>query len=144
MSTAPLPVAGPRVVRAPRGPERSCKDWIQEAALRRLLNNLDPEAAEDPDHLVVYGGSGRAAPGKRPRAGTVGPVGEASRPVAFGASSLVLAAGIASARIEEGKRPVGTRSGGAVVRPAAVCLDDAKTGMDREALCQSRAWLTPT
>jgi urocanate hydratase len=61
MSTVTLPSAGPRVVRAPRGPERSCKGWIQEAALRMLMNNLDPEVAEDPDRLVVYGGSGRAA-----------------------------------------------------------------------------------
>jgi urocanate hydratase len=53
--------AGPRPVRAPRGPERSCKGWVQEAALRMLMNNLDPEVAEDPDRLVVYGGSGRAA-----------------------------------------------------------------------------------
>jgi urocanate hydratase len=52
---------GVRVVRAPRGPERSCKGWIQEAALRMLMNNLDPEVAEDPDRLVVYGGSGKAA-----------------------------------------------------------------------------------
>src|SRR2546421_658423 len=50
-----------RVVRAPRGPQRSCKGWVQEAALRMLMNNLDPEVAEDPDHLVVYGGSGKAA-----------------------------------------------------------------------------------
>src|SRR5271166_4009555 len=48
-------------LRAPRGPQRSCKGWIQEAALRMLLNNLDPDVAEDPDHLVVYGGSGKAA-----------------------------------------------------------------------------------
>src|SRR5215472_5759574 len=54
-------IAGPRLVRAPRGPQRSCKGWIQEAALRMLMNNLDPEVAEDPDRLVVYGGSGRAA-----------------------------------------------------------------------------------
>src|SRR6201994_4510381 len=53
--------AAKRVLRAPRGPERTCKGWIQEAALRMLLNNLDPEVAEDPDHLVVYGGSGKAA-----------------------------------------------------------------------------------
>src|SRR4051794_6436506 len=53
--------AGPRPVRAPRGGERSCKGWVQEAALRMLMNNLDPEVAEDPDRLVVYGGSGRAA-----------------------------------------------------------------------------------
>src|SRR5438874_3202440 len=52
---------GPRPVRAPRGPGRTCKGWIQEAALRMLLNNLDPEVAEDPDRLVVYGGSGKAA-----------------------------------------------------------------------------------
>src|SRR5436190_4737952 len=50
-----------RLVRAPHGAERSCKGWVQEAALRMLMNNLDPEVAEDPDHLVVYGGSGKAA-----------------------------------------------------------------------------------
>jgi urocanate hydratase len=61
MSTATLPAAPPRVIRAPRGPERTCKGWIQEAALRMLMNNLDPEVAEDPDRLVVYGGSGKAA-----------------------------------------------------------------------------------
>jgi len=48
-------------VRAPRGTQRSCKGWHQEAALRMLCNNLDPEVAEDPANLVVYGGSGRAA-----------------------------------------------------------------------------------
>jgi len=53
--------AGPRPVRAPRGTEISCKGWPQEAALRMLMNNLDPEVAEHPDQLVVYGGSGRAA-----------------------------------------------------------------------------------
>ncbi|HEX7737640.1 MAG TPA: urocanate hydratase [Ktedonobacteraceae bacterium] len=53
--------SGPRVVRAPRGSEISCKGWQQEAALRMLMNNLDPEVAERPDDLVVYGGSGRAA-----------------------------------------------------------------------------------
>jgi urocanate hydratase len=62
MTTAPSkPKAGPRTVRAPRGPERSCKGWVQEAALRMLMNNLDPEVAERPDDLVVYGGTGRAA-----------------------------------------------------------------------------------
>src|SRR5438132_6051475 len=61
MSVATREAAGPRVVRAPRGPERTCKGWIQEAALRMLMNNRDPEGAEDPDHLVVYGGSGKAA-----------------------------------------------------------------------------------
>ena len=53
--------AGPRPVRAPRGPELTCRGWAQEAALRMLMNNLDPDVAEDPDHLVVYGGTGRAA-----------------------------------------------------------------------------------
>ena len=46
---------------APRGTTLRCKGWVQEAALRMLLNNLDPEVAEDPDNLVVYGGSGKAA-----------------------------------------------------------------------------------
>jgi urocanate hydratase len=50
-----------RVVRAPRGTERSCQGWPQEAALRMLMNNLDPEVAERPEELVVYGGAGRAA-----------------------------------------------------------------------------------
>jgi urocanate hydratase len=50
-----------RVVRAPRGPQRSCAGWAQEAALRMLMNNLDPEVAERPEDLVVYGGTGRAA-----------------------------------------------------------------------------------
>jgi len=53
--------SGPRPVRAPRGTEISCRGWQQEAALRMLMNNLDPEVAEDPDGLVVYGGTGRAA-----------------------------------------------------------------------------------
>ena len=52
---------GPRPVRAARGTEISCKGWQQEAALRMLMNNLDPEVAEHPDELVVYGGTGRAA-----------------------------------------------------------------------------------
>jgi urocanate hydratase len=50
-----------RTVRAPRGAERTCKGWSQEAALRMLMNNLDAEVAERPDDLVVYGGTGRAA-----------------------------------------------------------------------------------
>jgi urocanate hydratase len=54
-------MSGPRPVRAPRGPDRTCRGWAQEAALRMLMNNLDPEVAEDPDQLVVYGGTGRAA-----------------------------------------------------------------------------------
>src|ERR1043165_8649450 len=50
-----------RTIRAPRGSAMSCRGWGQEAALRMLMNNLDPEVAEDPDALVVYGGTGRAA-----------------------------------------------------------------------------------
>jgi urocanate hydratase len=50
-----------RTVRAPRGTALSCKGWPQEAALRMLMNNLDPEVAERPDELIVYGGSGKAA-----------------------------------------------------------------------------------
>jgi urocanate hydratase len=50
-----------RSIRAPRGSERSCKGWTQEAALRMLMNNLDPDVAERPEDLVVYGGTGRAA-----------------------------------------------------------------------------------
>ena len=53
--------AGRRQVRAPRGSELSCKGWLQEAALRMICNNLDPEVAEKPDELVVYGGTGKAA-----------------------------------------------------------------------------------
>jgi urocanate hydratase len=52
---------GAREVRAPRGTEISCRGWQQEAAMRMLMNNLDPEVAERPDDLVVYGGTGRAA-----------------------------------------------------------------------------------
>ena len=47
--------------KAPRGPQITCKGWQQEAALRMLMNNLDPEVAERPDDLVVYGGTGKAA-----------------------------------------------------------------------------------
>ncbi len=50
-----------RTIRAPRGPERSCRNWITEAAYRMLQNNLDPDVAEQPQRLVVYGGIGRAA-----------------------------------------------------------------------------------
>src|SRR5438876_10490761 len=50
-----------RIIRAPRGTALSCKGWPQEAALRMLMNNLDPEVAERPDDLIVYGGSGKAA-----------------------------------------------------------------------------------
>jgi urocanate hydratase len=54
-------VIGSRPVRAPRGTTLSCQGWGQEAAMRMLMNNLDPEVAERPDDLVVYGGTGRAA-----------------------------------------------------------------------------------
>jgi urocanate hydratase len=51
----------PRTIRAPRGSNLSCKGWHQEAAMRMLMNNLDPDVAENPDQLIVYGGTGRAA-----------------------------------------------------------------------------------
>src|SRR6266496_2462310 len=50
-----------RVIRAPRGPKLTAKSWLTEAPLRMLMNNLDPEVAEKPHELVVYGGIGRAA-----------------------------------------------------------------------------------
>jgi urocanate hydratase len=50
-----------RVIRAPRGTELTCKGWQQEAAMRMLMNNLDPEVAERPEDLIVYGGAGKAA-----------------------------------------------------------------------------------
>lgn len=61
MTTETDIMSGPRPVRAPHGTELSCKSWLTEAPLRMLMNNLDPDVAEDPDNLVVYGGSGRAA-----------------------------------------------------------------------------------
>jgi len=54
-------MTGPRLVRAPRGQKITCKSWLTEAAFRMLQNNLDPEVAERPDELVVYGGRGQAA-----------------------------------------------------------------------------------
>ena len=54
-------MSGKRIIHAPHGSERTCKGWHQEAAMRMLMNNLDPNVAEDPDRLVVYGGTGRAA-----------------------------------------------------------------------------------
>ncbi len=50
-----------RIIRAPRGSQLQCKGWLQEAAMRMLMNNLDPEVAEDPANLIVYGGRGQAA-----------------------------------------------------------------------------------
>ncbi|HKO56913.1 MAG TPA: urocanate hydratase, partial [Thermoanaerobaculia bacterium] len=61
MSTLTSPLATPRVIRAPRGLELSCRGWQQEAALRMLMNNLDPEVAEHPEELIVYGGIGKEA-----------------------------------------------------------------------------------
>src|ERR1043166_8504386 len=59
---SPMPVRlAPRTIHAARGTERSCKGWHQEAAMRMLMNNLDPDVAENPDQLVVYGGTARAA-----------------------------------------------------------------------------------
>jgi len=57
----PLTLEEKKIIRAPRGTQLSCKGWIQEAALRMLMNNLDPEVAENPDQLIVYGGTGKAA-----------------------------------------------------------------------------------
>ena len=54
-------LAKPRPVRAPRGTDIACKNWLIEAAYRMIQNNLDPEVAENPDALVVYGGIGKAA-----------------------------------------------------------------------------------
>ncbi|QYB02042.1 urocanate hydratase [Rhodococcus sp. USK10] len=61
MTTTTPPVSGPRPVSAPRGTELTTLGWQQEGALRMLMNNLDPEVAEHPDSLVVYGGTGKAA-----------------------------------------------------------------------------------
>jgi urocanate hydratase len=49
------------IIKAPTGNKLSCKGWIQEAAMRMLMNNLDPDVAENPAELIVYGGSGKAA-----------------------------------------------------------------------------------
>ena len=61
VQTAVQALAQPHPVRAPRGSTLSCKSWLTEAAYRMLQNNLDPEVAENPDALVVYGGIGKAA-----------------------------------------------------------------------------------
>src|SRR5260370_29299141 len=61
-SASPMPVRlAPRTIRAPRGSNLSCKGWHQEAAMRMLMNNLDPDVAENPDQLIVYGGARRPA-----------------------------------------------------------------------------------
>ena len=54
-----------RTIKAPRGSQRTCLGWEQEAAMRMLMNNLDPEVAERPEDLVVYGGTGKAARSSR-------------------------------------------------------------------------------
>ncbi|MGE5804408.1 MAG: urocanate hydratase, partial [Ignavibacteria bacterium] len=53
--------AAPEIIKAPIGSSITCKGWTQEAAMRMLMNNLDPEVAENPSQLIVYGGSGKAA-----------------------------------------------------------------------------------
>jgi urocanate hydratase len=60
-ANSPAMIAEHRIVRAPRGTDRTAKSWLTEAPLRMLMNNLDPDVAEKPDELVVYGGIGRAA-----------------------------------------------------------------------------------
>ena len=54
-------MSAPRTIRAPRGIDLTCKNWLSEAAYRMIQNNLDPEVAEKPDDLIVYGGRGKAA-----------------------------------------------------------------------------------
>ena len=61
MNAASTTVDTSRIISAPRGTEITCKGWQQEAAMRMLMNNLDPEVAEKPAELIVYGGSGKAA-----------------------------------------------------------------------------------
>ncbi len=61
MATVIERASGARTIRAPRGSMRTCSSWTIEAALRMLMNNLDPDVAEDPSRLVVYGGRGQAA-----------------------------------------------------------------------------------
>jgi urocanate hydratase len=61
MTTATTTADATRTVRAPRGTSITCKGWIQEAAMRMIMNNLDPDVAENPAELIIYGGSGKAA-----------------------------------------------------------------------------------
>src|SRR5882762_4944915 len=56
-----ISMTGPRLVRAPRGTQLTCKSWLSEAAYRMIQNNLDPDVAEKPEDLIVYGGRGQAA-----------------------------------------------------------------------------------
>jgi len=60
-SSATIKASGPRLVRAPRGTTLTAKSWLTEAPMRMLMNNLDPDVAENPDELIVYGGIGKAA-----------------------------------------------------------------------------------
>jgi len=87
--TAP---AGARPVRAPRGTARTARSWLTEAPLRMLMNNLDPEVAERPDDLVVYGGIGKAAgfvEMVRTELSRLAPVPTALRVSALGVDSVV-------------------------------------------------------
>ena len=61
MSSETRTKSSARTIRAPRGTELTCKAWPQEAAYRMIQHNLDPEVAERPEELVVYGGTGKAA-----------------------------------------------------------------------------------
>ena len=56
-----VPEKTSRTIRAPRGTELTCRTWLTEAPYRMIQNNLDPEVAENPDELIVYGGIGKAA-----------------------------------------------------------------------------------
>ena len=61
MTIASSTPSNARTIRAQRGTELTCKSWQTEAAMRMLMNNLDPEVAENPAELIIYGGSGKAA-----------------------------------------------------------------------------------
>src|SRR5438876_11746629 len=78
-------MSGKRVIHAPRGSQQTCKGWHQEAAMRMLMNNLDPDVAENPDQLIVYGGTGRAARSWEAFDGIV----RSLRELEYGASLLV-------------------------------------------------------
>ena len=123
-------------VHAPRGPQLSCKGWGQEAALRMLMNNLDPEVAEHPDQLVVYGGTGKAARTGRPstpssrrcrargRRDAARPVGQAGRRV----PDPRVGAARADRQLQPGAAtgPTGRSSGGSSARPDHVRPDDGR------------------